>query len=373
MAFVTNLEACDAISNNCTGSTTFYLKNVTTISVGVSVYTDNQATQLASTGYYVLNNNIIYIQNGVVISITACSTCGNLTSPELYAAGNLSICNGETTTLSTNCNVGTVKWYKNNQLLSNSNNSLVVGYNDTGTYTVKCFCGGNESSASNSIIITQNSNCSTVLIPVNDIFIGNPNMYTNSNTVYDTIMNRYMGTPNVQTTIYTSTGLTVGSSVYTTNSTSSLVETGFMAYYNSGQLKTITIVNGVITNISNSTQTPLSNTTTIYLNPSKHYDTSGQYVGVGHAWYNGNDFDRWESKLEVASDGLTITDLYWNNANSGNYIKKWRINKGEEKAVPLINYKLSDIYKGQVVDIQITHYLNGIAQQNYWYSILIGK
>jgi hypothetical protein len=213
------------------------------------------------------------------------------------------------------------------------------------------------------------------LTEIKSVYIGYPDLYTSNNDVYDRILNKFSNATNEITSIYTSNGLNLGSNIYRTSS-GSLFGTGYLAYFVGNILKKVKVTNGIITEIeSNVTISPVVNpSTTKILSPFKHYD-SGNLRGTGYALYGDNgDFLSWMSKLEIATDGLTIHDSAWDNSLGTS--KYWKLNKELVSTTPLSTpYRIPEIYKGTVVEIQIVVYntTNPGAQNSFSYSLLIAK
>jgi len=210
---------------------------------------------------------------------------------------------------------------------------------------------------------------------IKSVYIGYPDLYTSNNDVYDRILNKFSNAANEITSIYTSNGLNLGSNIYRTSS-GSLFETGYLAYFVDNILKKVKITNGVVTEIeSDVTVSPVINpSTTKILSPFKHYE-SGNYIGTGYALYD-NDGNHlfFMSKLEIAADGLTIHDSAWGNSLGTS--KYWKFNKEIVSTTPLSTpYRIPEIYKGTVVEIQIVvlNTNNPGSQNSFSYSLLIAK
>jgi hypothetical protein len=208
------------------------------------------------------------------------------------------------------------------------------------------------------------------------VYIGYPNLYTSNNDVYDKILNKFSNAINEIDSVYTSNGFNSGSNVYRTSS-GTLFGTGYLAYFVGNILKKVKVTNGVVSEIeSNVTVSPVINpSTTKVLAPFKHFNSGSGTTGYGYALYldNGN-FLYWMSKLEIAADGLTISDSAWGNSTGTS--KYWKFNKEIVSATPLSTpYRIPEIYKGTVVEIQIVvlNTANPGSQNLFSYSLLIAK
>jgi hypothetical protein len=207
------------------------------------------------------------------------------------------------------------------------------------------------------------------------VYTGYPNLYTSNNDVYDKILNKFSSVANEITSVYTTNGFNMGSNVYKT-SVGTLFGTGYLAYFVGDTLKKVKVTNGVITETeSDISVSPVINpSTTKILSPFNHYNTSGNFIGTGYAIYENNgNFLYFLSKLEIAPDGLTITDTQWGNPAPGT--KYWLLNKEIVSNGPLTSYKIPEIYKGTVVEIQIVKKdsSNPEANNSFSYTLLIAK
>jgi hypothetical protein len=190
---------------------------------------------------------------------------------------------------------------------------------------------------------------------VDNIFIGNPTIYQSDADIFDSILNVFSRVSNTLQTVYTTNGINIGSVVFKDTLGTQLLGTGYIAFFDSNSiLKKVGVVNGVITTASSTVSASALSTpsNTRILAPFKHYQ-SGIYVGTGYGIYdNGGNLLFWASKLEIANDGLTITDSAWNNYNPA-YTKYWKFNKEAVSNSPLVNYTIPAHYKGCTVEIQI--------------------
>lgn len=215
------------------------------------------------------------------------------------------------------------------------------------------------------------------LIEFKNIFIGKLTLYINNNDVYDSILNKFSRVSNVITSVYTTNGFNNGSLVYK-DTLGNLFNTGYLAYFNlSEQLIKVELLNGVVVSnslVSISLIQNLLNTKILSL--FKHYQ-NGNYIGTGYALYDNNaNFLYWASKLEISSDGLTITDSVWaNNLTLSNINKYWKFNKETISNNLLINFKILEIYKGNIVEIEIVSINNTNPNENnsFFYTLLIGE
>lgn len=226
-------------------------------------------------------------------------------------------------------------------------------------------------------IITAITTCAPAsnLIEKKNIYTGYPNLYTSNNDIYDKILNKFSNVANEITNIYTTNNLVLGSTVYKT-SAGTLFGTGYLAYFVGNTLKKVKVTNGIVTEIeSNVTVSPVvSPTTTKILAPFKNYDSTGNYIGTGYAEYGGGtNVLYFHSKLSIASDGLTITDTAWGNPPAGT--KYWLFNKEIVSNLPLTNFRIPEIYKGTVVEIQIVKVdsSNPGSNNSFSYTLLIAK
>jgi hypothetical protein len=208
------------------------------------------------------------------------------------------------------------------------------------------------------------------------VYIGYPNLYTSNDDVYDRILNKFSNATNEINSVYTSNGFNSGSNVYRTSS-GTLFGTGYLAYFVGNTLKKVKVTNGVISEIeSNVTVSPVINpSTTKILAPFKHFNSGAGNTGYGYALYQDNgDFFYWMSKLEIAADGLTISDSAWGNSTGTS--KYWKFNKELVSTTPLSTpYRIPEIYKGTVVEIQIVvlNTNSPDSQNSFSYSLLIAK
>lgn len=274
--FNTFQQACTAITNNCSGQTTF-ITTTPTVSIGTSLYTDNNASTLAGTGFAIKNGMVYQIVNGVVTNIQNCST------PNLTEQRN--------------------------------------------------------------------------------VYIGNPGLY-NEASLYDNVLNKFPLGSNILTSVFTSNGFNIGSQVYKNGNV--LFGTGSIVQLQTSGLLKINLVNGVISSTSSViSPIPLTNPlTTKILAPYSHYQ-NGNNIGTGYAYYDSNTeaFLWWVSKLNIASDGLTIsetilTDYYW------------KFNKEQVSNGSLTNFKIPDQYKGTIVEIEL---IKNDLSNSFFYTILVGK
>lgn len=98
----------------------------------------------------------------------------------------------------------------------------------------------------------------------------------------------------------------------------------------------------------------------------------------GNAFVNGSNQEA--AKIEIASDGLTITDTYWNvirsrnnNGYNSGQTKRWSWNTSGYINVPLINYKFDDSMAGMPVNIRIELMNpNGTMNDVYQLTVQLG-
>lgn len=211
--------------------------------------------------------------------------------------------------------------------------------------------------------------------------------YPSIQSLWNNINTEYSNVSNVLEDIKSdnSGGAVIGAKLYNSTGVSYTVS-GYFGYIESNTLKYIQLVAGtvVLKDVVIPTSTTVTNTRILF--PFYSYNSSSSSdEGYGYPSYSlnsyetynetGNTFNNyWKSKLEIASDGLTITDTSWNyisqgvgspagftidwviNGTSGTFSlrKYWMINRGEKHYTPLTSYKLPDIYRGSTIEVVIS-------------------
>ena len=210
----------------------------------------------------------------------------------------------------------------------------------------------------------------SALTKISNVYTGNPNLYSNNVNVFDSVINKFPTFENIITEVYSTSGLNIGDTLFKTNSSSNKYGTGYIAVIINNQVQSIQLVNGVITSKQIVTNTVFTSNTTKILAPFPHYLNGVPNYGFPLLDPTSNQFLYWESIMNIAADGLTISDGRWASA-SGFLVRKWYFNK-EEMTVPLDNFKIPDIYKGQIVDITIyISYSNNVNK--FAYTIYVTK
>lgn len=343
-------------------------------------------TQL-STNEWVLENNVIQEATGINVTVSNSNdsfTC-NLWSNTCNHDGMPLSCNdnnrdvildktfyniGDTLNATANSYspCGFINWYNTN--ITGSGNATYTGVVNNfpvilhaqplhNNNTCKQCHGWTE------VYLRQNSN--TPVSSLKNIYV---NLYPTGQEVYDGILNKFTASQNRITEIYSDNELNLGAKIYINSSKTQLYGSGYMAFFQGNTLKKFKLQNGVIVEgVSDVISNITSVTGTKVLAPFKHY-MNGQFTGIGYAAYDSNtkQLSYWDHRLQIASDGLTITDLNWNN---GHY---WVFNK-QLMTVPLVNWKVPLEYVGTIVEIMVVRMSITQPQfNNVWaYTIKIGK
>lgn len=195
------------------------------------------------------------------------------------------------------------------------------------------------------------------------------NLYNTEQELYDGILNKFSNVQNKITEVYSTDNFNVGAKIYKNSAKTILYGTGFMGVFQNNKLKKFRLLNGVIVETLSDA---VSNTTSVvgtkFLFPFAHY-SNGTYIGNAYAVYNNETFSFWINKVNIASDGLTLTDETWNQSQY-----QWLFNK-QLMTVPLVNWKIPLQYKGTVVEIMIVRTNPNNIQDNncFVYTIKVGK
>lgn len=96
----------------------------------------------------------------------------------------------------------------------------------------------------------------------------------------------------------------------------------------------------------------------VIIQPTSNIQAKVLFPKFGNAFININNQEA--AKIEIASDGLTITDTYWNTIRSRNnngynsgQTKRWSWNTSGYINAPLISYKFDNAMAGMPVNIRI--------------------
>ena len=240
-------------------------------------------------------------------------------------------------------------------------------------------------------------------------------MYPSIQSLWDNINTEYSNVSNILEDIKSDNigGAAIGARLYDLNGIS-YTGSGYFGYIENNTLKYIQLNLGVVVlkDIVYPTNTAVTNTRILfpfYSFNSNNINDEGygypEYSLNSYSVYNetGNVYNTWKSKLEIASDGLSITDTAWNYIGYGtgtpsgftinwniegtiadfNVRKYWTINRGVKNYTPLTNYKIPDIYRGSTIELMITTEAHGsnpilfadgsIDFLNAIYTIQVGK